>query len=130
MADSSRLDVEMSVQKAVPRKRGQMTRGTASVRTMIIDGKRRTAMFPDSLPQSFGERSRSKSPPRWNFCNVPQVVAGNTADSEEKREMAKERLLGYRDRQTGGIPGLGGGRRGEVRKSGPSQKAQKSSSLL
>ena len=86
-------------------------------------------MFPDSLPQNFGERSRSKSPPQ-NFGNLPQVVAGAIADSEEKLESAKERLLGYHDRQTGGIPGLGGGHRGEVRKSGPSQKALKSSSLL
>ena len=40
------------------------------------------------------------------FCSAPQVLAGNTGDSEEKREEAKERLLQYRDRQTGGIPGL------------------------
>ena len=35
-----------------------------------------------------------------------QVLLGNTGDSEEKREEAKERLLKYHDRETGGIPGL------------------------
>jgi len=34
------------------------------------------------------------------------VLAGNTGESEEKREEAKERLLKYHDRDTGGIPGL------------------------
>ena len=44
--------------------------------------------------------------PGRDFCTAPQVLAGGTVDSEEKREVAKERLLGYHDRQTGGIPGL------------------------
>ena len=34
------------------------------------------------------------------------MLAGNTGESEEKREEAKERLLKYHDRLTGGIPGL------------------------
>ena len=34
------------------------------------------------------------------------MLAGNTGETEEKREASKERLLKYHDRHTGGIPGL------------------------
>ena len=38
--------------------------------------------------------------------SAKKVLAGNAGESEEKREEAKERLLKYHDRDTGGIPGL------------------------
>ena len=63
-------------------------------------------MFPELSKNTFGEHTGRLRNREGCVRAFLQVLAGNTGDSEEKREEAKERLLKYHDRLTGGIPGL------------------------